>query len=61
MPLWTAALLFLALAIGAALLIRAYKRGGGRIPLAAGIILAVICLAAVLYIGAVFLLVSSVD
>jgi hypothetical protein len=63
MPLWAAALLFSALTVGFASAIRAYARGGGtgKFPLAAGIILAVICLAAALYIGAVFLLVSSVE
>jgi hypothetical protein len=60
MPLWIAAALFVLCVIGIALSFRAYFRGGGKIFLAAGIIAAFICLAALGYAALTLLFASSV-
>jgi hypothetical protein len=60
MPLWAAAVLFLICVAGIVLLFRAYFRGGGKIFLAAGIAVSLLCAAAMFYIAAVLFFVSSV-
>ena len=60
MPLWAAAALFLLCIAGTVMSFRAYFRKGGKIFLASGIVLSLLCAAALLYMAAVLILVSSV-
>jgi hypothetical protein len=61
MPLWAAAALLILLITGAAVSFRAYFKGGGKLFLACGITISVLCVAALLYIAAALLFVSSID
>lgn len=61
MPLWGANALFLLSIAGTVVWFRRYFRTGGKKFLAAGIVAASLCAAALLYIAAVVLFVSSVD
>jgi hypothetical protein len=60
MPLWAAAVLFLLCAAGIVLSFRAYFRSGGKIFLVAGVTAVLLCIAAIIYAGAVLFFVSSV-
>jgi len=61
MPLWGASVLFLISVVGTAVSFRRYFRTGEKKFLAAGIAAASLCAAALLYIAAVVLFVSSVE
>ena len=60
MPLWVVVALFLICVVGTVLSFRAYSRRGVKIFLAAGVMLSILCIAALLYVTAVLLLVSAV-
>ncbi len=61
MPLWGASVLFLISIVGTVVLFREYFRTGGKKFLAAGIIAVSLCAAALFYIAAGVLFVSSVE
>jgi hypothetical protein len=61
MPLWGAGFLLASCVALSVAAFRAYRRGGGKIFLAAGIILALVCVAALLYVAATLIFISSVD
>jgi hypothetical protein len=61
MPLWAAGLLLIPCAALSVVAFRAYRGGGGKIFIAAGIIMALVCAAALLYVSAALIFVSSVD
>ena len=61
MPLWAAAVLFLIGVTGAVQSFRAYARGSRGFFLAAGVVLSLFSVAALLYAAMVLLFVSSVD
>jgi hypothetical protein len=61
MPLWGASVLFLISVVGTAVSFRMYFRTGGKKFLAAGIVTASLCAAALFYIAAGVLFVSSVE
>jgi hypothetical protein len=60
MPLWAAGLLLVLCVSLSVLSFRYCRNRGGKVFLAAGIVLLLVCLAAVVYIGATALLVSGI-